>query len=50
MRIIGGDVATPGQFPHQVGIEIDLVDGGKAFCGGSILTEHIIITAAHCAK
>ncbi|XP_034234588.1 collagenase-like [Thrips palmi] len=50
LRIVNGDEATPGQFPHQVGIEIDLVDGRKAFCGGSILTEHIIITAAHCAE
>jgi len=46
-RIVGGQEATPGQFPYQVGLFIN-VTGGQAFCGGSILSEEWILTAAHC--
>ncbi|XP_048515555.1 uncharacterized protein LOC105686124 [Athalia rosae] len=46
-RIVGGDEATPGQFPYQVGLFVS-VDDGTAFCGGSILSNEWILTAAHC--
>lgn len=48
-RIVGGDEATPGQFPHQIGLLVN-TGRGQAFCGGSILTENIVVTAAHCAQ
>merc|ERR1712223_1298917 len=43
-RIVGGVEATPHQFPWQVGLFFD-----GYFCGGSIISEEYILTAAHCA-
>ncbi|XP_065334592.1 brachyurin-like [Cloeon dipterum] len=43
-KIIGGNIATPGQFPYQVGLFID----GSGFCGGSLISDTVILTAAHC--
>uniref|UniRef100_A0A8C3AUT7 Coagulation factor IX n=1 Tax=Cyclopterus lumpus TaxID=8103 RepID=A0A8C3AUT7_CYCLU len=39
-RIVGGEVVTPGEIPWQV--------FGGLFCGGSILSERWVVTAAHC--
>ncbi|KAJ8266946.1 hypothetical protein GJAV_G00136480 [Gymnothorax javanicus] len=45
-RIVGGNEVTPGEIPWQVA----LIDKQTlvGFCGGSILTEKWVITAAHC--
>ncbi|KAM5221526.1 coagulation factor IX [Ctenodactylus gundi] len=43
-RVVGGEKAKPGQFPWQVLLKSDT----KAFCGGSIVNEKWIVTAAHC--
>ncbi|XP_061643600.1 coagulation factor IXa isoform X2 [Phyllopteryx taeniolatus] len=45
-RIVGGDFVTPAEIPWQAA----LVDSksGAVFCGGSILGEQWVITAAHC--
>ncbi|KAJ8347901.1 hypothetical protein SKAU_G00264900 [Synaphobranchus kaupii] len=45
-RIVGGNEVTPGEIPWQVA----LIDKRTlvGFCGGSILSERWIITAAHC--
>uniref|UniRef100_A0A182JGD9 Uncharacterized protein n=1 Tax=Anopheles atroparvus TaxID=41427 RepID=A0A182JGD9_ANOAO len=42
--LIGGGPATIGQFPAQVGIQI----GTTLFCGGSILNQNHVLTAASC--
>lgn len=44
-RIVGGDDSEVGQFPYQVSVQMQ---DGFHFCGGSILNEHFILTAAHC--
>ncbi|XP_032671244.1 chymotrypsin-1-like [Odontomachus brunneus] len=44
--IVGGSVATPGQFPHQISLQY----WGLHICGGSIISPTHIITAAHCVK
>ncbi|XP_032671252.1 chymotrypsin-1-like [Odontomachus brunneus] len=42
--IVGGNMAYPGQFKHQVSIQED----GYHICGGSIISSTHILTAAHC--
>uniref|UniRef100_A0A182LTM3 Peptidase S1 domain-containing protein n=1 Tax=Anopheles culicifacies TaxID=139723 RepID=A0A182LTM3_9DIPT len=42
--LVGGGPATVGAFPAQVAIQI----GTTAFCGGSILNQNHILTAAGC--
>ncbi len=44
-RIGGGLTASEGQFPSNVYIE---VDSGDVFCGGVILNEKWVMTAANC--
>ena len=46
VKIVNGEDATLGQFPHQV----LWMYAGNVFCGGSIYNEIVIITAAHCCK
>lgn len=43
-RIVGGYPASPGQFPHQVSLQLN----GQHACGGSIISPYTILTAAHC--
>ncbi|XP_043284225.1 chymotrypsin-1-like [Venturia canescens] len=43
-RIRGGKEAADGEFPYQVSIRLK----GQHICGGAILDEDHIITAAHC--
>ncbi|XP_044271585.1 brachyurin-like [Tribolium madens] len=46
-RIIGGNVATSGQFPWQVAIYKDTPDG-RFFCSGALINSRWILTAAQC--
>ncbi|XP_055373012.1 trypsin-1-like [Condylostylus longicornis] len=43
-RVIGGNYASPGQFPYQVALQLN----GRHHCGGAIISETAILTAAHC--
>ncbi|XP_021928759.1 brachyurin-like [Zootermopsis nevadensis] len=43
-RITNGLTASRGQFPWQVGLIID----GAWFCGGSVISNEWVLTAAHC--
>ncbi|XP_011160398.1 chymotrypsin-1-like [Solenopsis invicta] len=43
-RIVGGDIATIGQFPYQVSLQ----SYNEHICGGSIISSTHILTAAHC--
>lgn len=47
-RIIGGTEATRHQFPYQVGIIVHLISGINGWCGGSLVSAHFVLTAAHC--
>uniref|UniRef100_A0A1V1FKM4 Putative serine protease 64 isoform A n=1 Tax=Reticulitermes speratus TaxID=60591 RepID=A0A1V1FKM4_9NEOP len=45
-RITNGEPAKRGQFPWQVAIIIDL----NSFCGGSLISDTWVLTAAHCTN
>ena len=51
-RIVGGSQVSISQYPWQGAVVFDPSVGGNAqqrqFCGGSLLTSRIVITAGHC--
>lgn len=55
-RVIGGQTARPGQFKYQVSLRQRhrVLNGTLGFfkhrCGGSIISNRWIITAAHCTQ
>ena len=46
-RIVGGKEVTPHSLPYQVSIQST---SGSHFCGGSIIADNLILTAAHCME
>merc|ERR1712121_384768 len=45
-RIVGGEEATPHSYPWMAALFVD----GKWFCGGTLISDEWVVTAAHCAK
>ena len=45
-RIVGGTEATPHSYPWMAALFVD----GKWFCGGTLISDEWVLTAAHCAK
>lgn len=45
-RVVGGQTAEPNQFPYQVSLRSK--ETTRHFCGGSIIRENWILSAAHC--
>lgn len=46
-RIFGGDVGNPHCFPYQVGMLLQRPKG-LYWCGGSLISDQHVLTAAHC--
>ncbi|XP_042653516.1 chymotrypsin-like protease CTRL-1 isoform X2 [Tyto alba] len=44
-RIINGQNAVPGSWPWQVSLQ---TRSGSHFCGGSLINQNWVVTAAHC--
>lgn len=48
-KIVGGQIAEPHSIPFQAAILVKH-ENAVAFCGGSIINERTVLTAAHCVK
>lgn len=46
-RIVGGDEVVPHSHPYQAYLLLQLLLGTSA-CGGSVISETVVLTAAHC--
>ena len=44
LKIVGGTVVTPNSWPWQVALKYN----GQLFCGGTLLDQNWVLTAAHC--
>ncbi|XP_014251202.1 trypsin-1-like [Cimex lectularius] len=48
IRIVGGINAEPGEFPWQVSLQLLTGWSARHICGGTIISKHWVVTAAHC--
>lgn len=49
-KIVGGEKAAEGDYPHMVALGYDNLGEIIFDCGGSLISEKFVVTAAHCAS
>ena len=49
-QIVGGTDAAPGELPYQVSFYDTKSGYNFHFCGASVYSENVIITAGHCVE
>ena len=47
--IVGGRPASPGEYPAQGYLQVDLGGNDSWSCGGTLVAARLFLTAAHCA-
>ncbi|XP_058837319.1 brachyurin-like [Topomyia yanbarensis] len=47
-KIVNGQEAQPGQFPYQALVLSFFSGGNSGLCGGTVLSQNFVMTAAHC--
>ncbi|KAL1376900.1 hypothetical protein pipiens_016610, partial [Culex pipiens pipiens] len=49
-RVVNGAEARPGQFPYQALVLSFFEGDNSGLCGGTVLTQNFVLTAAHCVQ
>ena len=47
-RIVGGTVSAPGRWPWQALFKIEYFGYSSHACGGTLINDKWVVTAAHC--
>lgn len=49
-RIVGGVETEPNEFPWQAFLQVEMQSGNAYVCGGTLIADRWILTAARCVQ